>query len=741
MNRRYLLGLAPRLAAVGATLGLGAAKANAQEPGVAALECGGRYRTDGGEFRIVEGLGAIANGRTVIDLPHEARQAVLLPDEPLPDVSAMREDTRPASWFPEGQGILTRDGFAYRVAPPDAEDAHLVTAGGVKLYVAGPRVSVDAFGADPTGESDSTEAFRQALAYCAAGSVPGFSSGNYRITASLAPGGKYRWDWGVTRLDFTGAAWDDLTDVLANPPDSERPAPSGKRVLFDTRGCGEAVNSGSLTIVGSWPANMTLAGRQAIPRDVVAITASEGSSADMTWGTLVLLGCGHGLWQGDQRGAAPNILPYTRWQANYLKIQFCLRPLESGAHGNGFDDTFFNEVRLTRNGGASILRGTDIGGGVAFLNGLAPHADVEKEKAVTRAGSRRVTLSAANRLLRTGSIIVIRGAGVNKAGGEIDFAARVRARNGRTLELDRAPEATREGADILCDPPGITLSTTQWRFQQTYLEEIHDVPIALRSGSAIYGLVKLSNGDLSSRHDCGILLVDRSLARIALHATSANNRKLKAVVGVASLRDGAAYTAAAVEATVAERHGDATARSDIVSIVSLDAEDAPSGMVDATGDLNQNLQLTVGFLDGTRHFQRHRAGPARPAFTVGGAGALELGPPRVLQSAAFGGTMSDPASGAAAKAPGGAGYLQHPVSAGRRYRIAASFSGFRAGAPGISWLCGGTSLVTEVVLARSGGRAILFADAPKDAEAVRLVGEPGDTYTIDEFTVTEVLSV
>jgi hypothetical protein len=744
MNRRYFLTLGTWLAGLGVALkaGMSAGQANADVLKDTAFEPGNRYYTTGGIFQVVDGNGAEANDATVIDLSPNARQAILLPGEPVADVSTLRGDTRPPSWFSEGQGLLTRDGFAYKVAAPDADDAHVVTEGGVKLYVAGPRVSVDAFGADPTGEADSTEAFNRALKFCAAKDVPGYSSGRYRITGTLGPGGRYTWDWGSTTLDFSGAPQGSLTEVLENPKGSSRPKPAGKYVLFDTKGCNAAVNTGSLSIIGSSPGDMKLASRTMIPANIVAITASEGSSADMTWGTLMLQGCDYGLWQGDQRGSALNILPYTRWQINYLKIQFCIHPLESGSSGNGFDDTFFSEVRLTRNGASGVLRGTDIGGGIAFINGLDPNEDTEDQTVATTAGDPNVRLSTENPDIRAGTVIVIRNAMLNKAGEHCDFVARVKQKSGNLLTLDRAPEVTHRGAEFLCNPPSIILATTQWRFQQTYLEEMHDIPMKLANRSAIYGLVKISNGSISSRYDCGIMLAESSLAKIVLHATSSNNRKVKAVVGVASVREQDRYNTNSADITVLGRYEEATVNSDPLKIIELQPDDIPVGYSkDASNEINPNLTLVAQFLDGTRQYQRHGAAKGKPAYSIGGNGMLELGAPIALERATFGGTMSDPARSRPVKARGGIGYLEQQVAGGRRYRIAVTLSSFEAGAPGIHWYGSGERISAEAIITRRGGRAILFADAPEGADHLRFFAGKSDAYTIDEFTVAEVLSV
>lgn len=69
---------------------------------------------------------------------------------------------------PAGTAIQTRDGFAYRVAPSDATDNPLVTAGGIKLYpqaAADGRFSLLQFGAVGDGVSDDSAALDSACDY------------------------------------------------------------------------------------------------------------------------------------------------------------------------------------------------------------------------------------------------------------------------------------------------------------------------------------------------------------------------------------------------------------------------------------------------------------------------------------------------------------------------------------------------------------------------------------------------
>lgn len=83
-------------------------------------------------------------------------------------------------------------GFSYTIADPAATDAHLTTAGGVKLYVnPGPYgLHVKAFGAVGDGIADDTQACRSALAAAGDnGSVELDGTARYRLTDSLDTSG------------------------------------------------------------------------------------------------------------------------------------------------------------------------------------------------------------------------------------------------------------------------------------------------------------------------------------------------------------------------------------------------------------------------------------------------------------------------------------------------------------------------------------------------------------------------
>lgn len=61
--------------------------------------------------------------------------------------------------------IVEAQGFRYEVAASDASDAHVETAGGVKLYVLGNEVSFDAFAPTKDGVTDDTAVWDKAVSY------------------------------------------------------------------------------------------------------------------------------------------------------------------------------------------------------------------------------------------------------------------------------------------------------------------------------------------------------------------------------------------------------------------------------------------------------------------------------------------------------------------------------------------------------------------------------------------------
>lgn len=130
-------------------------------------------------------------------------------------------------------------GFVYEEAAPGADDAHLTTNGGTKLYVVpSPSFNVVAFGADPTGVSASRAAIQKAIDAVEAIAVA--KNSTVGLPSVVIPGGQYLMDdtaltsrqWisiqavGNVILDWSGA--DAATNGVIVNNETSLPEGSGK---------------------------------------------------------------------------------------------------------------------------------------------------------------------------------------------------------------------------------------------------------------------------------------------------------------------------------------------------------------------------------------------------------------------------------------------------------------------------------------------------------------------------------
>ncbi|WP_136443998.1 glycosyl hydrolase family 28-related protein [Pacificoceanicola onchidii] len=174
--------------------------------GLSDLVAGDRCLLPQGAFDIVDGL-SLPTGETVIDLTG-GLQAVLSVGAPVADVAALLADTRTPAFFETGACLRTRaEGFSYDVADPAASDAHVQTAGGVKLYArAGESgFNVRAFGAVGDGAADDSAAVAMAFtAAVAARQTPAVGSNAVNLHRIHFPGGEYRITTPRSLMDATG---------------------------------------------------------------------------------------------------------------------------------------------------------------------------------------------------------------------------------------------------------------------------------------------------------------------------------------------------------------------------------------------------------------------------------------------------------------------------------------------------------------------------------------------------------
>lgn len=694
--------------------------------------------------------------------------------------------------------------YAYEVAEEDATDYHVSTDGGVRLYerhifssrsrfvdaVArgwtmplGHTQTVDGLQytyigpgysdgpADLPGwmpvtpvtpghfandlSTDATDAFNAAIQFAAAFNVQGRSSGTYNVTGTIAPGAPFTWDWGSTVLNWTGSDVTVLTEVMFNPNGTTESQPSGKYVLFDTKGCTGSTSTGLLQIRGGSPGRMALANRASIPRNLVAITASSGFSADMIWEGLSILGCHHGLWSGDQRGSGSANLPYTRWTVSFLKIQFCLVAINGGAAGNAFDDGIWKNIRLTRNEANGTIR-TDFICGSLFLNGLSFNNDSEPQTAATVAGSNIVTLSAPSPFLSVGNVICIQGANDNLAGSNpIPLVSRVTAVNGAVVTLESPADRNTSGAAFIINPPSFVLNNASLIAQHVYVEESHDTPVQLQNQAVLDAQsLKVSDGHIGARYNTPILITGLTDTAVAanLHDRSINSDEVKGVVGVSNLVDaGGAGGSALVELIVRTAQG-TWDKSQPVRVVALESDHLFGASQNAAPRVGNGYNVSVRYTDGTAHYQVGDVG-TQEAYATGPFGGFELGP-NLRGSADMTGVSNTgqcgaPSGGAAVKSPGGPGHWFAPavLTPGTRMRVDVTAEAFVAGICALTLYDSagagpGTTVASFEQLAGT-GRNVIFFDVPPGSTADRIgffCSGLAD-LTLSRFTVQQVLSV
>lgn len=703
-----------------------------------------------------------------------------------------------------GEIVSVTDGsYHYEVASETVTDQHITTQGGVKLYERGafstrarfvetasrgwmPPIGhtetvegrdyvfmgdgftdgpADLPGWRPEGlitpehfssdlSADASPAFNEAMHYAVRNNLPGRSSGVYTLFGTLTPGGQYNWDWGNTQLNWGGGDVTALTRVKENPLGSTEPQFSSKYVLFDTNGCEGSINTGLLRIRGVSIGKMTVYQRSLIPDNLVAITASEGSSADMIWDGLSILGCGHGLWQGDQRGSAQNILPYTRWSVRFLLIKFCLVAINGGSSGNSFDDGNWNNIRLTRNQRNGTIR-TDFVCNSIFLNGLNFHNDIENPTITTSAFSTTAMLSVGTPYVKVGDIICIKDANFDLSGTTpIPFVTRITARNGNVLTLESTPDRTIAGTTFIINPPTFLLTNASLIAQHVYAEECHDTPISLYNESVIEcQSLKFSNGIIGARYNTPLVITgNRDTAVIAnLHDRSVDNDKLKAIVGVSNLEDVDGNPGSTLIELTARTKRDAWVHSAPVRVINLES-DHLADRVNTNGSSADGYNVVHQGSDGRTQYMIGLPG-TQEAYCVGRAGGFEVGPNLRAEETMTGigqtGGCQAASGGVAVKTAGSAGswYADAAVAVGDRIRVDLTLDAFTEGSCTVTLYdsAGGNpgTAVASFEHVRGTGRKTVFFDVPtgSTADRVGLDCSADAELTISRFIVQKVLSV
>lgn len=693
--------------------------------------------------------------------------------------------------------------YAYEVAEADATDHHISTAGGIKLYerhifssrarfvdavsrgwtmplghtqtvdgrqytymgpgyTDGPSdlpgwlpvtpVTPEHFANDLS--SDATDALNAALQFSANFDVQGRSSGDYRVSGTLAPGGPFSWDWGNTQLLWIGSDVTTLTEVMYNPNGSTSPQPSGKYVLFDAKDCTGASNAGLLQIRGSSPGTMSIPNRNTIPGNLVAITASSGFSSDMIWEGLSIFGCGHGLWQGDQRGSATNILPYTRWSVRYLKIQFCLVAINGGAAGNAFDDGNWSNVRLTRNANNGTIR-TDFVCNSIFLNGLGFHKDAESQTVSTTAGSTTAMLNVGSPNIGVGDVICIEDANATLTGGNsIPLVTCIVARNGNELTLESPADRTVSGAHFVLNPPSFVLNNASLIAQHIYAEECHDTPIQLQNQAVVETQsLKFSDGLMGARYNVPLIITGlKDTAIVAnLHDRAINCDEVKGIVGVSNLTDAAGVEGSGLVDLTVRASRDVWVNSQPIRVVDLE-QDHLGTKVNNTASTGNGYNVGVSNTNGHVQYMIGLPG-THEAYATGAQGGFEVtanlrGSEDMVGISATG-QCGPSVGGIATKSPGGSGnwYAPVPLTAGDRMRVDVTVDAHTDGTCTLTLFDsagGGAGTVLASFEQVTGpGRKVIFFDVPAGATADRIGFFCSGLCDIalSRFVVQKVLSV
>ncbi len=392
--------------------------------------------------------------------------------------------------------------------------------------VHGPTISPEDLGW--TSKSSPVETARiinEALQIAGEKGITYYDNAPRDIAGTVRLGGKVQIGFGS--LHSWRAVYNDPNQFdVVEPFRNERP----KRVFVDTAGARGSIIRGPVNLLCASPRNMTLAERSKIPADLVAITATRPDpSTEISIETLTISGFGHAFFQRNQPRAQDHILPYTRWSVGITIIRFCLAPIVTGIGGNGLDDAVFQILRLSRNAGTSVLRGTDLNIQSMFDFGLSREDDIEPGSVSLTAGRRQGFI--ANAKLEPGMIIGALGGMKSSVGESIPFVSEIESISGGNIVFADTPDEDFSGSFVI-NPPSFLLIKSSLNSLHTYFEGIHNLPIQLSNGSKLSTLdLKISGGNFGARGGYAISTMDaESNANIQLNPRSVNNKWLKGLV-------------------------------------------------------------------------------------------------------------------------------------------------------------------------------------------------------------------
>lgn len=413
------------------------------------------------------------------------------------------------------------------------------SAGERSPSTAGETISPEDLGWTTETDPVATAAIiNRALEIARARGVTYYDNAPRRIAGTIRLGSKVIIEFGG--LHRWQAVYDDLNRFdPVNQYGRARYGPSGKRVFVDISGAHGSIIRGPMHLTAAWPKNMSLAERAKIPADLVAMTASQPEpSGEISIETFTVSGFGHALYQGRQTGwrqlgGERAILPYTRLRVGTAHFRFCLQPITTGASGNGLDDAIFDVLRFSRNGGASILRGTELNAQSFFNYGLRESLDTEPGNISLEAGSPIARMENDISGIERGMILAILGGGTNIGGNNIMFISEVVDVNGSELRFSDAPDQSFTGK-FMANPPSIILFNSGINAIHLYVEGVHDFALALNARSKLSAPdFKVSGGEFGSRGGYAVAVMgEQTSIDIQLNPRSVNNKVVKGIVGL-----------------------------------------------------------------------------------------------------------------------------------------------------------------------------------------------------------------
>lgn len=474
--------------------------------------------------------------------------------------NAVFSDTR--TFYPAGTKIrVTPDHFIYEVAEAAAADAHLTTAGGVKLYYR------------PGSDGVMLKALLSSFSYK---TMPTVNQGpQLQLAFDIAA------ETGIDHVNLSGLQIRTYNTISRKGV--SKISTSGARVFFDTEngtfdyfklddGVTDAnaidakriafdVSGPAFTIVG----NLFLLGKiglnkfQAVDRADIAQDLCGFAGKFSSVGEMTIEGQLHVEGFGDDRYVPANVAGFSSRQFarinGQLRSKFNLSPCgQFLAAANGNDDSRLN-MRIDRCGGfgtitATRVFGTELNYDYFFGTGITdkitdPNKRDLEDSTITivNADLPNIELSAEHPYLQAGDFIGILDAYVRASDGAvIPLVAKVTAVSGTTLTLDAKTQpnltaASTSGLRWMYRPPRIELSNAQFTAKTGYFEGYWDCLEC--KDNCIVDIAGLKGGGvrLSGRH--GAIINTTGLnnsIRVGAHRTLGFSNGIESIVAYGMIR-------------------------------------------------------------------------------------------------------------------------------------------------------------------------------------------------------------